>query len=138
MKKIMLLLFVLSVAGLVTSSYVVNANMDVMAMKFQFDDLVRDLNQHGRVPTTGVTGGFINNIWQSTMHSDDPGALGCGGQAEFVRERLSGVFPSWSFALQSEIGVRSPILLPHTWVRAYGPRGETVDIDPWLDSFVEE
>lgn len=121
-------------AGLVPLTTTLS-NDDSLQMYMEFNGLVHNLNAQGRLPLQGVSGGLLNNVWQTTTHHNNPGQFGCSSQAEYIRDELRIDFPDWSFLIISESGFKSPILLPHTWVRAYGPHGAVIDIDPWSYSF---
>lgn len=92
---------------------------------------ILEMNADGRLPLSGVSGGMANNIWQTVSHPGEPSRMGCGFQAQYVLDKLAGRFPGWRFEQRYEVGLASPILLPHQWLTAYGPRGAVIQIDPW-------
>lgn len=97
---------------------------------------VNQLDAAGRLPMNGALAGEINNAYQFFTHPTQPARLGCGDQAAFVYARLSQI-KGWSFEMRYAYGFASPILLPHQWITGHGPNGQTVQIDPWSNTFTE-
>lgn len=95
------------------------------------------LDAAGRLPLNGDVAGELNNAYQFLSHPGTPAALGCGDQAQFVYAQLEQV-KGWRFEMRYEYGLKSPILLPHQWITGYGPKGQTVEIDPWAGTFIAE
>jgi hypothetical protein len=108
---------------------------DVTEMRVTFATEVRGFNGSGRLPTSGVLGGFANNLWQTVRHSSDPSSMGCIGQTSRLAEELRDEYPGWTFDQRFEFGFSSPILLPHAWVTATDAHGHVIDLDPWTNEF---
>jgi hypothetical protein len=108
---------------------------DVAAMRVTFRATVQEFNRAGRLATSGVIGGFANNVWQTVWHSSDPASLGCVGQTSSLANHLREEFPGWAFDQRFEFGFDSPIFLPHAWITARNGHGEKVDLDPWTNEF---
>lgn len=109
---------------------------EVSGMRVTFDAAVKGFNQNGRLPTSGIAGGLINNLWQTVSHPSDPANMGCIGQSARLGELLNaGHFAGWSFQQRFEVGAASPILLPHAWITATDAHGHVIDLDPWSNEF---
>lgn len=129
-------LLVVLLGGGTTSSAALECS-DVRAMRSTFERAVRGFNGHGRLNTTGVLGGFANNVWQTLSNPSDPSSMGCIGQSARLGELLNaGKFAGWRFDQRFEVGSASPILLPHAWVTATDAHGHVIDLDPWTNEFV--
>lgn len=111
---------------------------DEAQMHQVFNATVQELNHMGRVNGSGKAAGMVNNLWQTVRHPSNPEALGCGGQAEYLKAKLLADFPTWTFESRYEYGIKSPIVLPHQWLTAHGPHGETITVDPWQNKFEKE
>lgn len=110
---------------------------DVSAMRVAFDYAVKGFNANGRLHTSGVLGGFANNLWQTVSHPVDPANMGCEGQSQRLSELLNaGKFAGWSFQERFEVGAASPILLPHAWITATDAHGHVIELDPWTNQFL--
>lgn len=110
------------------------ANLHVETRQAKLEQAVHatiaKLNAEGRLPLRGYTGGMLNNLVQTVRGEARP--LGCGGQAEELYKALNAArLPGWTFTFKYEYGFKSPILLPHQWIEARGPNGETVELDAW-------
>ena len=103
---------------------------DLMDMRVALRQSIEEMNRQGRLPLDGIAGGMLNNIWQTVSHPSDPSRLGCGWQANYLLAKLQGA-PGWHFELRYEVGLSSPILLPHQWLTGHGPDGRVIQIDPW-------
>lgn len=104
---------------------------DLKQMRAVLVQCIAEMDHRGRLPLNGVAGGMLNNVWQTVSHPSNPALLGCGWQATYVHEKLAGT-PGWRFEQRFELGLSSPILLPHQWLTAYGPDNRVIEIDPWL------
>lgn len=109
---------------------------DISTMRVEFDRAVKGFNANGRLHTSGVLGGFANNLWQTISHPGDPANMGCEGQSQRLFELLNArKFSGWNFQERFEVGLSSPILLPHAWITATDSHGHTIELDPWTDQF---